>query len=118
LLVSFFPLTIGNVLSKIGGLRFVYNDLLMKTACPVWVCELLRRDERKGALKKWFWMMILATAELYGGTYPTPLYIFCFVYSPFPSSLICEFFVIRRMWVPSDVFVGEHGINLGADVLF
>ena len=32
---------------------------------------LLRREERKGALKRWFWMIILATAELYGGT-PIP----------------------------------------------
>lgn len=33
----------------------------------VWCCELLRREERKGVLKRWFWMMILATAEIYGG---------------------------------------------------
>ena len=29
---------------------------------------MLRREERKGALKRWFWMIMLATAELYGGT--------------------------------------------------
>ena len=29
---------------------------------------MLRREERKGVLKRWFWMIILATAELYGGT--------------------------------------------------
>jgi hypothetical protein len=34
---------------------------------PVWICWLLRREERKGALKRWFWMIMLATAELYGG---------------------------------------------------
>ncbi|KAF2107178.1 Emopamil-binding protein [Lophiotrema nucula] len=33
----------------------------------LFVCELLRREERKGVLKRWFWMMILATGELYGG---------------------------------------------------
>ncbi|KAF2678168.1 Emopamil-binding protein [Lentithecium fluviatile CBS 122367] len=33
----------------------------------LWCCELLRREERKGVLKRWFWMMILATAEIYGG---------------------------------------------------
>ena len=33
----------------------------------VWICWMLRREERKGALKRWFWMIILATAELYGG---------------------------------------------------
>jgi hypothetical protein len=32
-----------------------------------WICYLLSRDERKGALRKWFWMIVLATAELYGG---------------------------------------------------
>jgi len=41
--------------------------------CTVWCCELLRREERKGVLKRWFWMMILATAEIYGGMYP-PIY--------------------------------------------
>ena len=43
------------------------------TTCTVWCCELLRREERKGVLKRWFWMMILATAEIYGGTY-SPIY--------------------------------------------
>ncbi|KAL5391221.1 hypothetical protein PMIN03_003255 [Paraphaeosphaeria minitans] len=33
----------------------------------LWICWLLRREERKGALKRWFWMVMLATAELYGG---------------------------------------------------
>lgn len=37
------------------------------TQPSVWICWLLRREERKGALKRWFWMVILATAELYGG---------------------------------------------------
>ena len=33
----------------------------------LWCCELLRREERKGVLRRWFWMMILAVGELYGG---------------------------------------------------
>lgn len=32
-----------------------------------WICWLLAKDERKGVLKKWFWMVILATGEIYGG---------------------------------------------------
>ncbi|OCK99118.1 Emopamil-binding protein, partial [Cenococcum geophilum 1.58] len=32
----------------------------------LWICELLRRGE-KGGNRKWFWMIVLATAELYGG---------------------------------------------------
>ncbi|KAF2875093.1 Emopamil-binding protein [Massariosphaeria phaeospora] len=43
--------------------------LTVAVAAPLalWVCELLRREERKGVLKRWFWMVVLATAELYGG---------------------------------------------------
>jgi hypothetical protein len=33
----------------------------------LWICWMLSRDVRKGSLKKWFWMIILATAEIYGG---------------------------------------------------
>ncbi|KAF2200901.1 Emopamil-binding protein [Delitschia confertaspora ATCC 74209] len=33
----------------------------------LWICELLRRDVKRGSLKRWFWMAVLATAELYGG---------------------------------------------------
>jgi hypothetical protein len=33
----------------------------------LWICWQLRREERKGVLKRWFWMVVLATAELYGG---------------------------------------------------
>jgi len=32
-----------------------------------WICVMLSRNQKKGALKKWFWMVVLATAELYGG---------------------------------------------------
>jgi hypothetical protein len=35
-----------------------------------WICWLLTKDERKGMLKKWFWMSILATGEIYGGESP------------------------------------------------
>jgi hypothetical protein len=31
-----------------------------------WICWLLSKDERKGVLKKWFWMSMLATGEIYG----------------------------------------------------
>ncbi|KAJ4331739.1 hypothetical protein N0V87_008917 [Didymella glomerata] len=33
----------------------------------LWICYLLRKDEKKGGLKKWFWMIVLATGEIYGG---------------------------------------------------
>ncbi|KAL1796613.1 hypothetical protein ACET3X_005153 [Alternaria dauci] len=32
-----------------------------------WICYLLSKDEKKGVLKKWFWMIVLATGEIYGG---------------------------------------------------
>ncbi|KAL5115370.1 hypothetical protein ACEQ8H_006746 [Pleosporales sp. CAS-2024a] len=32
-----------------------------------WICYQLSKDERKGGLKKWFWMVVLATGEIYGG---------------------------------------------------
>ncbi|EMD63825.1 hypothetical protein GGP41_005551 [Bipolaris sorokiniana] len=32
-----------------------------------WICYLLSKDEKKGVLKKYFWMIVLATAEIYGG---------------------------------------------------
>jgi hypothetical protein len=32
-----------------------------------WICYLLSKEERKGVLKKWYWMVVLATAEIYGG---------------------------------------------------
>lgn len=33
----------------------------------LWICYQLTKNPRKGVLKKWFWMVILATAEIYGG---------------------------------------------------
>ncbi|KAI8942022.1 hypothetical protein NX059_000128 [Plenodomus lindquistii] len=33
----------------------------------LFICYLLSKDERKGVLKKYFWMVVLATAEIYGG---------------------------------------------------
>lgn len=33
----------------------------------LWICYLLSKDEKKGELKKWFWMIVLATGEIYGG---------------------------------------------------
>lgn len=33
----------------------------------LWICWSLRGDERKGTLRKWFWMIVLATGEIYGG---------------------------------------------------
>lgn len=40
----------------------------------LWICWKLSRDERKGTLKKWFWMIVLATGEIYGGEslHPVP----------------------------------------------
>jgi hypothetical protein len=32
-----------------------------------WICYQLSKDERKGTVKKYFWMIVLATAEIYGG---------------------------------------------------
>ncbi|KAE8863634.1 hypothetical protein PTNB73_06841 [Pyrenophora teres f. teres] len=31
-----------------------------------WICYLLTKGEKKGVLKKWFWMTVLATGEIYG----------------------------------------------------
>ncbi|KAF2015400.1 Emopamil-binding protein [Aaosphaeria arxii CBS 175.79] len=55
-----------------GGVDLTVVTLEVLTVCigaplALWICELLRREERKGALKRWFWMIVLATAELYGG---------------------------------------------------
>lgn len=36
----------------------------------LWICYLLSKDEKKGGLKKWFWMIVLATGEIYGGECP------------------------------------------------
>lgn len=32
-----------------------------------WICYLLTKDEKRGVLKKYFWMIVLATGEIYGG---------------------------------------------------
>jgi hypothetical protein len=37
------------------------------TPLALYICFQLTKEERKGALKRWFWMSILATGELYGG---------------------------------------------------
>lgn len=37
------------------------------TPLALWICVMLTGEERKGVLKRWFWMTLLATAELYGG---------------------------------------------------
>lgn len=39
----------------------------------LWICWQLSKEERKGVLKKWFWMIVLATGEIYGGESPIPL---------------------------------------------
>jgi hypothetical protein len=39
------------------------------TPLALYICLQLTKEERKGALKRWFWMSILATGELYGGTF-------------------------------------------------
>jgi hypothetical protein len=38
-----------------------------------WICYQLSKDERKGTVKKYFWMIVLATAEIYGGESPFQL---------------------------------------------
>lgn len=53
------------------------RDGMLTRPATVWICELLRREERKGVLKRWFWMVVLATAELYGGEWSS----FCWFYS-------------------------------------
>lgn len=42
--------------------------VLIEGPLAVYVCELIRRQDRGGKL--WFWASILATAELYGGEFP------------------------------------------------
>jgi hypothetical protein len=61
-----------------------------------WICYLLSKEERKGMLKKWFWMTILATGEIYGGES---------LYNSFSdighATLLWRFRrpSVRRMWV-------------------
>jgi hypothetical protein len=55
-----------------GGVDLTVVSLEVLTVCvgaplAIWICFMLRREERKGVLKRWFWMIVLATAELYGG---------------------------------------------------
>ncbi|KAF2821417.1 Emopamil-binding protein [Ophiobolus disseminans] len=55
-----------------GGTDLTVVCLEVLTVCVAgplacWVCWLLSKDERKGGLKKWFWMVVLATGEIYGG---------------------------------------------------
>lgn len=40
------------------------------------VCYLLTKEERKGVLKKWFWMMVLAVGEIYGGEFSPLLHLY------------------------------------------
>lgn len=45
----------------------------------LWVCWLLSQNERKGVLRKWFWMVVLATGEIYGGeSFRSPLLLVAF----------------------------------------
>lgn len=48
--------------------------MFVGTPLALFICLQLTKEERKGALKRWFWMSILATAELYGGELHSPLY--------------------------------------------
>lgn len=43
-----------------------------------WICYLLSKDQKKHTLRKWFWMTILATGEIYGGESFT-LHIFLYI---------------------------------------
>jgi len=51
----------------------------------LWICYRLSKEERKGTLKKWFWMIVLATGEIYGGE------SFCFSVTEirFERALVC-----------------------------
>ncbi|KAF1961585.1 Emopamil-binding protein [Byssothecium circinans] len=53
--------------TDLGVVSLEVLTVFVGTPLALWICELIRRDERKGVLKRWFWMMILATGELYGG---------------------------------------------------
>ncbi|KAF2638595.1 Emopamil-binding protein [Massarina eburnea CBS 473.64] len=53
--------------TDLGIVSLEVLTVFVGTPLALWICELLRREERKGVLKRWFWMMILATGELYGG---------------------------------------------------
>ncbi|TKA62200.1 hypothetical protein B0A49_08974 [Cryomyces minteri] len=63
-----------------GGVDLTVVSLELLTVCvagpmALWICEMLRRREvrgegmgrRVGSGKVWFWMVVLATGELYGG---------------------------------------------------
>ncbi|KAF2795603.1 Emopamil-binding protein [Melanomma pulvis-pyrius CBS 109.77] len=55
-----------------GGVDLTVVSLELLTVCigtplALWICAMLRKEERKGVLKRWFWMTLLATGELYGG---------------------------------------------------
>ncbi|PVI06357.1 Emopamil-binding protein [Periconia macrospinosa] len=51
----------------LGVVSLEVLTVFIGTPLALWICALLRGEERKGALKRWFWMIVLATAELYGG---------------------------------------------------
>jgi hypothetical protein len=55
-----------------------------------WICYQLSKDERKGALKKFFWMTILATAEIYGGESRLSLCLFAALVSEAMWLASCE----------------------------
>jgi hypothetical protein len=52
---------------EIGVVSLEILTVTVGTPLALWIAYLLTKEERKGVLKRWFWMMILATAELYGG---------------------------------------------------
>ncbi len=46
----------------------------------LWICYMLSKQEKTGTLKKWFWMVVLATGEIYGGkSFPN----YCYYYKSF-----------------------------------
>jgi hypothetical protein len=66
-----------------------------------WICYLLSKDEKKGVLKKWFWMVILATGEIYGGESLLFLYLLAMLcwhcVACFGSTVAAH--SVRRMWI-------------------
>lgn len=51
----------------LGVVTLEVLTVFVATPLALWCAYLLTKEERKGVLKRWFWMMVLATAELYGG---------------------------------------------------
>lgn len=72
---------------ELGVVCLEILTVFVGTPLALWCAYLLTKEERKGVLKRWFWMMVLAVAELYGGESNSSPFSFCY---------ICT----RLQWVP------------------